>query len=270
MKSALLIAFTTTLANCSSLIIANDQVPYKNQDNQEQAGSSSLEYLVSDAAITISIKKKLLANNSLKSFNIGVTTTNGNVVLTGMVPDEKTKETAISIASSTKGVAEINNHLVVTNQRSIKMASIDSIITSTIKLSYINDPEITSSSISVKTVNQKVRLTGTVPNMHIKDKVITIAQTTPSVKAVTADIKIDKSSYIRNIASDGAITSMIKIQYLDDDVLSALDIHVRTVNGEVILSGVVENEVERERAILIAKATNGVTKIDSHLRTKKN
>ena len=268
MKNALLALITNTLANCSFFVVTD--LPYKNQGNQQQVESSSPEYLVSDVAITISIKKKLLANNGAKSFNIKVTTTNGNVILKGMVPDEKTKETAISIAKSTKGVAEISNCLAVSNQSLIKMASVDSIITSTIKLSYINDPEITSSSIAVKTVNQNVRLTGTVPNLSIKDKAITIAQTTPSVKAVTADIKIDKTSYIRNIASDGAITSMIKLKYLDEDILSGLDIYVRTVNGEVILSGVVENEMERERAMLIAKETNGVKKIDSHLRIKIN
>ena len=57
---------------------------------------------------------------------------------------------------------------------------------------------------------------------------------------------------------------------MDEDILSGLDIYVRTVNGEVILSGVVENEMERERAMLIAKETNGVKKIDSHLRIKIN
>ena len=273
MKNTLFTAFTILVVSCSSLTsiesIAN-QPTSNNHAKSYNSESSSLAYLISDAAITLSIKKQFLMDDKINSLNIKIFTTNGKVILIGTAPSKQAKEVAISIAKSTKGVVEVEANLAITDESLIKQASDDTIITSKIKIAYLNDPDINSSSINVKTVNECVILTGTVPDESTKEKAIAIARDTPSVKKVLAnDVQVNKASFIKNIASDSAISSIIKLRYLEDDILSVLDIHVKTINQEVILSGAVQNNEEKEKAILIAKLTNGVKKVSSQLEVQQ-
>jgi len=64
----------------------------------------------SDAIITSKIKTKFLANESLKAFDIGVSTTNGIVALSGTVPDHQVKNIAMRIAVHTQGVHLVNGN----------------------------------------------------------------------------------------------------------------------------------------------------------------
>lgn len=268
MKNTLLTTLTIAALSYSSLTSATVLTTADDHYNSSDSESNSLKNFISDTATTITIKKKLLADDRINSLNIRVITTNAKVTLIGTVPNEEAKQIAISIAKSTKGVVELEADLDITSESLMKKASSDSIITSKIKLSYLDDPDINSSNISVRTINGHVSLKGIASNEDTKKKLIDIAKNTYGVKQVDADIKIDKSSFVKNIASDSAITSAIKLNYLEDSVLSVLDIHVKTINKEVTLSGAVLTEEEKERAIAIAKLTHGVKKVNSELKLK--
>jgi hyperosmotically inducible protein len=77
-----------------------------------------------------------------------------------------------------------------------------------------------------------------------------------------------ESSTMKNVVSDSAITAAIKAKFIADDQVSALNIHVDTVNGKVTLTGKVPSESAKERAIAIAKATNGVHEVVSNLELR--
>ncbi len=57
---------------------------------------------------------------------------------------------------------------------------------------------------------------------------------------------------------DSAITTKIKSRFVADSMISAYDIHVETFRGNVILSGFVNTEAQKERAVSIARSTAGV------------
>lgn len=78
----------------------------------------------------------------------------------------------------------------------------------------------------------------------------------------------NESSTAENIILDSAITTAIKSKYLADADIKALDIHVETINGKVILTGVVPNSQVREKAISIAKDTSGVKEVISQIKIK--
>jgi hyperosmotically inducible protein len=266
MKNKFLNILTLTAISCSfSPLLADDSFPENTHKLVNE--SSSLENLVSDSVITTSIKRKFLADNIISSFDIKVVTINGKVTLTGIVPSNEAKERAIHVAKSTKGVLEVLPNLEINDSSLVVRISNDSIITSKIKLDLLDSQDLNTLEIHVKTVNGNVTLTGTVPDENAKRHAILIAKSTRHVKEVdSSKLKIDKSSYIKNIAIDTAITSLIKLRFLQDDELSGFDIHVKTINKEVTLSGVVPSEYASKKAVDIARLTNGVEKVNSKLK----
>jgi hyperosmotically inducible protein len=69
-----------------------------------------------------------------------------------------------------------------------------------------------------------------------------------------------------NPVTDSWITMKVHSQFIPDDALEGSDIDVDTNAGVVTLKGTVPTAAGRERAIAIAKATDGVKSVNSQLR----
>ena len=69
----------------------------------------------------------------------------------------------------------------------------------------------------------------------------------------------------RDAVADGALTAKIKSKMALDDSVKARAIDVDTVDGVVRLTGTVESSHERERALLLARETNGVREVKDGL-----
>ncbi|WP_051172894.1 BON domain-containing protein [Thermodesulfobacterium hveragerdense] len=67
---------------------------------------------------------------------------------------------------------------------------------------------------------------------------------------------------------DAKITAKIKMKLIEDKDLKAFSIDVDTVNGVVTLTGVVENEYQKSKAVAIAKSVPGVKTIINNLQIK--
>jgi hyperosmotically inducible protein len=72
----------------------------------------------------------------------------------------------------------------------------------------------------------------------------------------------------RRAIADGALTSKIKAKMALDDTVSALSIDVDTDNGMVTLTGRINSEAERQRALALARETKGVTQVVDRLAIK--
>jgi hyperosmotically inducible periplasmic protein len=74
----------------------------------------------------------------------------------------------------------------------------------------------------------------------------------------------------RQAADDTAITTKVKSSFLADPVVSATAIDVDTVDGTVSLNGIVSTEQERQRAVQLARSTEGVKQVDaSNLKLRR-
>jgi len=67
----------------------------------------------------------------------------------------------------------------------------------------------------------------------------------------------------RAAVDDATITSKVKSSYVADPIVSATAIDVDTSDGVVILSGFVNSERERQRAVQLAMDTTGVKQVDA-------
>ena len=66
----------------------------------------------------------------------------------------------------------------------------------------------------------------------------------------------------------GAVTAKIKSKMVLDDLVKARQVDVDTNGTVVTLTGVVDSEAERKRAVQLAKETEGVTSVIDHLRVR--
>ena len=68
---------------------------------------------------------------------------------------------------------------------------------------------------------------------------------------------------------DGALTAKIKSKMALDDYVEARDINVDTSNAIVTLTGDVGSVEQRDRALRLARETEGVTKVVDRLRVRR-
>jgi len=66
--------------------------------------------------------------------------------------------------------------------------------------------------------------------------------------------------------ADASLTTKIKAKMALDDSIEALDIDVDTNGSTVTLSGAVQTDAQRRRALQLARETDGVTSVIDHLR----
>ena len=70
---------------------------------------------------------------------------------------------------------------------------------------------------------------------------------------------------MEQISRDASISSRINASYVKDDLVSAMDVNVDTYNGVVTLRGTVPSTRTAERAVVLARAVKGVTRVISRL-----
>lgn len=87
-----------------------------------------------------------------------------------------------------------------------------------------------------------------------------------------AGYSADKEPFsVGEFVSDSVITTKIKALYAKDKQVSAMDIKVDTdKDGVVVLSGTADSRAEEDKAISIAKSVDGVTKVHSRIKIKKD
>lgn len=66
-------------------------------------------------------------------------------------------------------------------------------------------------------------------------------------------------------ASDPGITTAVKSKLAADDTVKAYQIDVDTAEGVVTLTGVVEHDAAKQRAVQLARETDGVTSVNDRL-----
>jgi osmotically-inducible protein OsmY len=122
-----------------------------------------------------------------KQFNsvmhVNVTSYNRNVLISGEVLDESTRNEIGKVVSDIRSVRNVNNDLVVSNISSLASRSNDGLITSNVKLRFINDKRFNADHIKVVTENGTVYLMGIVK--HAEGEAATdVASGTKGVQSI--------------------------------------------------------------------------------------
>ena len=110
---------------------------------------------------TIEVKLKHQYSGYANS-NIYVNSYNGNVLITGQIPDANTRESAIFAAKVTPGVKQIYDYLEIRLPQSFTGTATDSYTTTQVRAKILKLKDIDSNSVKVVTTNDIVYLLGIV------------------------------------------------------------------------------------------------------------
>lgn len=182
--------FAIAIATALALPLA----PAIADDRKEQ---TSIGQTVENAAITASIKTRLMADERTKAFDINVDTdANGRVLLRGTAPSQASKLAAGEIARGVGGVTSVENALVVAPEGSVAERSAppatasqaaertgertsgpinDAWITGKVKAALLADTDVKGLAIDVDTHNRVVFLKGEVPSLAMQARAIEVA-----------------------------------------------------------------------------------------------
>jgi len=148
----------TLLSGCATIISAVHEEPI-----QEDSGKRTFGNYVEDEMIETKVLVNLSkGSTALSQSHIGVTSYNGQVLLTGQVPTEEVKAEAERIAAATREVRKIQNELEIAGPTSTIVPSNDVYLTSRVKLQLLADKNVPGSRIKVVTENGVVYLMGLV------------------------------------------------------------------------------------------------------------
>jgi len=156
-----------------------------------------------DTGITTAVKSKFIADDTVKSAQLEVTTKDGVVTLTGNVDSEAAKNKAIELAKATTGVKNVVDMISAREasgagdapdpNRTVGEVITDAGITMSVKTQLLDDPLVKGLKIDVDTRDAIVYLTGSVGTDAEKEKAIQLAKDTKGVQDVKANLTLQKS-----------------------------------------------------------------------------
>jgi hyperosmotically inducible protein len=95
------------------------------------------------------------------------------------------------------------------------------------------------------------------------------AERARDVGAKVGETAAAAANQAKNALENGAITAKIKSKMTLDDTLDAIKVDVDTADGVVTLTGTVETEPQHQRAIQLAKETDGVRQVVDRIKVRR-
>ncbi|RME85958.1 MAG: BON domain-containing protein [Zetaproteobacteria bacterium] len=184
---ALMICALVACAGCAPVVVAG-----------VGAGGAALAFdrrpasqHAADVAMAAKIDAKLIAAKDVDAGWISVEVIDGEVHLTGFVPDARQKARAEAIARSEKGVRAVKNDLAI-GRPSVKEGLSDSWITAKVKAALFDDPVVSGWSVHVETVRGKVYLRGVVGSRKEAERAQRLAFAVDGVRAVVNLLRVEE------------------------------------------------------------------------------
>src|SRR5690606_36125085 len=222
-------------------------------------------------------------NRHLSPFAIDVDIENGVATLTGEVESDVERDLAEQVALGVEGVNEVDNQLRVSGEGAQRTADgdrtfsdrfNDATTTATVKSKLLWNRNTEGLDIKVSTRNGIVTLEGRAGSEAASELAERLARNTEGVRRVennltvsaeggTADKARDRVDDAGGAISDAWITSKVKSSFLFNSSLDGLDISVDTKEGQVTLSGQVDNDAEKSLAVEIAENIRGVRTVNA-------
>ena len=170
----------------------------------------------------------------------------------------------------------------------------DGAITTRVQAKFYQSRSVKTADIDVETSDGVVTLEGTVASSDVRQEAVNQARGVEGVVRVEDQLEVrapeatattgarpeadepaqaegGRAAADRDLGdhvSSGFVTAKIQAQYFGDDDVKGRNIDVDTVNGVVTLRGEVDSARSRERAVEIARQTEGVTRVDDRLAVK--
>ena len=139
-----------------------------------------------------------------------------------------------------------------------------------VKAGLIEDPVTKAGQINVETYRGVVQLGGFVDTAAAKERATTVARSVTGVKEVRNDLEVSSpQATAGQVIDDSTVTASVKTKLVDDSTTKAHQINVETFKGTVQLSGFVETDEARTRALQLARDVEGVRKVKDAMEVRR-
>jgi len=229
--------------------------------------------------------------------HVKVDVDNGVATLTGKVQDEGQSRLAEDTASEYPGVSHVVNKIKVSDEAK---AGSDEWIAMKARSRLLVKANVSLTHTDIQVRNGMVILTGTADSQAQKELTEEYVKDLDGVKSVKNDIQVverkaerdeDKADRAHDKAvraeeraedkakhdgytagdriDDSSITAQVKYELLAHRSTSALQTHVKTVDGRVMISGDASTDAEKDLVTKLAKSVRGVQAVDNNMTVRK-
>lgn len=154
----MLISILTGISGCSTFVSATRETPI-----EENEGRRTLGNYIEDNSIEFKSKVNVnKGSDALRASNININSFNGQVLLTGQVPNEATKTEAEQVVNVLREIRKIHNELEIEGPTSLMIRANDTYLTGRVKAQLLADNRTEGMRIKVVTENGTVYLMGLV------------------------------------------------------------------------------------------------------------
>ena len=151
----------------------------------------SIQIVARDLAAATKVRTNLLDAGEQYIIGVGVKVYEGRVLLTGTLPNEEMRATAVSLTWKVEGVTDVINEIQI-RETSLQDLAKDSLITSQLKSKLTFDEKIMAINYSIETVNGIVYLIGIAQNQQELDRVIAHARNLSYVRRIISYVRVKK------------------------------------------------------------------------------
>lgn len=214
-----------------------------------------------DARIESSISDSYAFRNYLQDDNIVINSKDGRVTLTGTVPDESHKMVAQQSAENIAGVKGVDNQLQVEGG-SPKEGS-DAWLGAKVKAELLNHRDVNALNTNVYVNNGIVTLQGKADSDAQKALTAEYAKNVKGVKGIVNEMTVAGAPStgqptLGQTIDDATITAQAKVALLANRSTSALNTNVDTQDGIVTVTGMANNQAEKDLVTRIIANVGGV------------
>jgi len=242
-------------------------------------GTASAQSAIEDAATKARLETTFALNPHLNPFNINTRVQEGHVWLAGSVDTDVQRDLAQELAEQTTGVRRVTNEIVVVDEprrpgpdRSWQQRIQDSTTSASVRTRLLGHREIRGLSIGVRTQNGVVTLTGIAFSEEQRDRIVQVASETQGVERVVSNLTIAERRQadgvlerVTGTVSDEVTEKQVQTRIAFNRHVRVRDLEVDVIDGECILTGLVESEAMKQIAGNIALNTSGVRSVRNEI-----
>jgi osmotically-inducible protein OsmY len=207
--------------------------------------------------------QKKLSSSHFK--NVTVQVNNGMVVLGGTVDLYEYKVEADDKAHHVKGVTGVDNEIQV-EPKNVSDQKLEQQLGKKLAYDRVGWPDQAFNNITLSVANGVVTLGGNAAVPWAKESALSVAKNTAGVRDVIDEIQVDPTSEFDNQTRIAVYRAVYGQSALNKYVMDpAKPIRITVVNGNVTLSGVVDNTMDKNIAGIQANGVPGVFKVTNDL-----
>lgn len=146
----------------------------------------------------------------------------------------------------------------------------DSVVTARVKSALFADADVSGFDFNIETRKGQVQLSGFVDSQAQVERAIALVREVPGVTGIENHVSLKGApTTIGEKIDDGIVTARVKTALLADAGIKSADIAVITRDGEVQLSGFVDDQGQIDRAVEVARGIDGVSGVGNEMSIKK-